>query len=213
MSLPILIIGAGGHGRVLADLTSSLGRQVLGFLDRNGQLHGKEMDGITVLGGDERLADYPTTAVSLINGIGSTATTSLRRDVYIRLRGLGYQFEPFCHPGAIVGRSVRFESGVQVMAGSIVQNGARIGENATLNTGVIVEHDCVVGAHSHLASGAVICGDVHIGESCHLGVGAVVVQGLAVGDGAMVAAGAVVVKDVPPGTRVAGVPARRMGQT
>lgn len=212
MSLPILIIGAGGHGRVLADLALCLGRQVVGFLDRDTKLHGAVIDGITVLGGDECLADYPTRTVSLVNGIGSIARTDARRDVYLRLRGLGYQFEALCHPSAIVGRSVALAQGVQVMAGCVVQNAARIGENAILNTGVIVEHDCAVGAHSHLAPGAVVCGEVRIGENCHVGVGAVVVQGLVVGDGALVAAGAVVVKDVPPGTRVAGVPACCMGQ-
>ena len=212
MSLPVLIIGAGGHGRVLADLAFCLGRQVLGFLDRDAQLHGRQMDGISVLGGDECLADYPAHAVSLLNGIGSIARSDLRREVYVRLRGLGYRFETLCHPGATVGRSVTFESGVQVMAGGIVQNGARIGENVILNTGTIVEHDCVVGAHTHLASGAVVCGGVRIGANCHIGAGAVIVQGLAVGDGALIAAGAVVVRDVPSGTQVAGVPARRMEQ-
>lgn len=212
MSLPILIIGAGGHGRVLADLAFCLGRQVLGFLDRDTQLHGRVIDGIKVLGGDERLIEYPARDVSLVNGLGSIAASDVRREVYIRLKALGYQFEALCHPGAIVGRSVTFAQGVQAMAGSIVQNGARIGENTILNTGAIVEHDCVVGAHSHLAPGAVVCGDVRIGENCHIGVGAVVVQGLSVGDGALVAAGAVVVRDVLSGTRVAGVPASRMGQ-
>lgn len=212
MSLPILIIGAGGHGRVLADLAFCLGRQVLGFLDSDAQLHGTVIDGIKVLGGDECLAEHSADAVSLVNGIGSIARPDLRRNVYMRLKGLGYQFEALCHPGATVGRSASFAQGAQVMAGSIVQNGARVGENAILNTGAIVEHDCVVGAHSHLAPGTVVCGDVRIGENCHIGVGAVVVQGLVVGDGALVAAGAVVVKDVPSGMRVAGVPARCMEQ-
>ena len=212
MSLPILIIGAGGHGRVLADLAFCLGRQVLGFLDRDARLHGTVIDGIKVLGGDECLAEHSTDAVSLVNGIGSILRPDFRRDVYMRLKGLGYQFEALCHPASSVSRSVVFAQGVQMMAGVIVQNGARIGENTIINTGVIVEHDCVVGAHSHLAPGAVVCGDVRIGESCHIGVGAVIVQGLSVGDGALVAAGAVVVKDVPSGARVTGVPASSMGQ-
>lgn len=213
MSLPILIIGAGGHGRVLADLAFCLGRQVLGFLDRDTQLQGTMIDGIKVLGGDEGLANHSAYAVSLVNGIGSIARSDARRDVYMRLKALGYQFEALCHPGATIGRSVIFAQGVQVMAGSIVQNGAWIGENVILNTRTIVEHDCVVGAHTHLASGAVVCGGVRIGANCHIGAGAVIVQGLAVGDGVLVAAGAVVVKDVPSGTQVAGVPARRMEQT
>lgn len=210
MTLPVLIVGAGGHGRVLADLAFCLGRQVLGFLDRDTQLHGKVIDGVNVIGSDECLSDYPTRSVLLVNGIGSIVNSDARREAYTRLRSLGYQFDVLCHPGAIVGRSVTLAQGAQVMAGCIVQCGAQIGENSILNSGVIVEHDSVVGAHSHLAPRAVVCGGVRIGERCHIGVGAVVVQGLVVGDGALIAAGAVVVKGVPSGTRVAGVPASCM---
>jgi sugar O-acyltransferase (sialic acid O-acetyltransferase NeuD family) len=210
MTLPVLIVGAGGHGRVLADLAFCLGKKVLGFLDRNLQLHGKEIDGIEVLGGDECLAGYPPKSVMLINGIGPIVNSEVRYEAYNRLRSLGYEFDVLCHPKAIIGGSVTLGPGAQIMAGCIVQCGAQIGENSVINSGAIVEHDAVVGTHSHLAPRAVICGGVRIGERCHIGVGAVVVQGLSVGDNALVAAGAVVVKDVPSRMRVAGVPASCM---
>ena len=210
MTLPVLIIGAGGHGRVLADLAFCLGKQVLGFLDGDVKLHGKEIDGVEVLGGDECLAGYSSRSVLLINGIGSIVNSDVRYEAYNRLRSLGYEFDVMCHPRAIIGSSVTLAPGTQVMAGCIVQCGAQIGENSVINSGAVVEHDAVVGAHSHLAPRAVICGGVRIGERCHIGAGAVVVQGLSVGDNALVAAGAVVVKDVPSGMRVAGVPASYM---
>lgn len=210
MSLPLLIIGAGGHGRVLADLAVGLDRQVLGFLDVDNSLHGRELDGIKVLGGDECLANYPADSVSLVNGLGSIAISDVRRKVYLRLRDRGYRFGILCHPGASLGRSVALGDGVQVMAGSIVQNGTRVGENSIVNSGAIVEHDCVIGAHTHLGPGATLCGGVRVGEDCHIGVGAVIVQGVSVGSGVLVAAGAVVVSDLLSGVRVAGVPARGM---
>jgi sugar O-acyltransferase (sialic acid O-acetyltransferase NeuD family) len=210
MSLPLLIIGAGGHGRVLADLAVALDRQVLGFLDLDTSIHGREFDGIKVLGGDDCLADYSIDSVSLVNGLGSIAISDARRMVYLRLKDRGYRFATLCHPGASLGRSVILGDGAQVMAGSIVQNGSRVGENSILNSGSLVEHDCVIGAHTHLGPGATLCGGVRVGEDCHIGVGAVVVQGVSVGNGVLVAAGAVVVGDLTSGVRVAGVPARNM---
>lgn len=212
MRLSILIIGAGGHGKVCVDVAHVLGLDVVGFLDNDAALLGREIDNVRVLGGDGELDRFPPSVVVLVNGVGSTVSLGPRRATYERLAGLGYHFERMCHPHAPVARSASLGNGVQVMAGAVIQPGARIEENCIINSGAVIEHDCIVGAHSHVAPGAVVCGGVTIGAECHVGAGATIVQGISLGDGAIVAAGAVVVRSVPGGQRVAGVPAYEMGR-
>lgn len=210
MSLPVLVIGAGGHGRVVADALRAAGRKVLGFLDAAADLEGMQIDGLPVLGGDSLLQGYPTSTIMLANGIGSTVSTVVRRRLYERLTACGFQFETVRHPAAVVSHSAVLSSGVQIMAGAVVQPGAVIGEDTIINTGALIDHDCVIGNHCHLAPGAVLSGAVRVGDDCHIGTAASVIQGVAIGAGATIAAGAVVVGDVAAGARMAGVPARVM---
>lgn len=211
MSFPFLIIGAGGHGRVAADLIVAGGHEVLGFLDSNKALHGQSVDGLKVLGGDDYLANVRPDGIRLANGIGAVASLDPRSHIFTRLSAAGYCFEPLVHPRAIVAASAAIAAGAQIMAGAVVQTGARIGENVIVNTGAIVDHDCRVGRHAHIAPGAVLCGNVQAGEGCYVGAGSTVIQGVRIGAGAFIAAGSVVLADVADAARVAGVPAKAMG--
>lgn len=211
MSLPLLIIGAGGHGRVLLEMALLSGREVLGFVDSDSSLWSSTIGcTVSVLGGDDILSRYNILDVMLVNGVGSTSQPKLRAKVYSSQKSRGFVFSTLCHPHSSISVSAQLAEGAQVMAGAVIQTGAEIGENVIVNSGAIIEHDCVIGMHSHLAPGVVLCGGVFIGSGCHIGVGSRIVQGVSVGDGACVAAGAVVVEDVPQGVRVAGVPARPM---
>lgn len=210
MNLPVIVIGAGGHGRVVADALQMSGRIVLGFLEANLDLHGRTIDDVRVLGGEELLSNYSPESVNFANGIGSTVSTEARRTVYERLKSGGYRFETICHPSAIIARLAQISSGVQIMAGAVIQPGAFIGENTIINTAAVVDHDCTIGQHCHIAPGVVLSGDVQVGDSCHIGTGASVIQCVGIGAGSLVAAGSMVIQDVPPNTCVAGVPARIM---
>lgn len=210
MDLPVLVIGAGGHGKVIADALLMSGNIVLGFLEANLDLHGRIIDDVKVLGGDDLLSGYPPETINLANGIGSTVSTAARQTVYERLKRGGYRFETICHPAAVIARSAQISSGVQIMAGVVLQPGVIISENTIINTGAIVDHDCIIGKHCHIAPGAVLSGDVHVGDGSHIGTGASIIQGVEIGVGSLVAAGAVVIQNVPPNGRVAGVPARIM---
>lgn len=210
MSRPVLVIGAGGHGRVVADALRAAGWKVLGFLDSAVHLHGKYVDGLPVLGGDEHLRDHLPASVRLANGIGSTTNTAVRRHVYERLTAAGFQFETVRHPAATIASSAVLSTGAQVMAGAVLQPGVVIGEDTIINTGALIDHDCLIGSHCHVAPGAVLSGGVRIGDGCHIGTAANVVQGVTIGAEALIAAGAVVVGDVPASARMVGVPARVM---
>jgi sugar O-acyltransferase (sialic acid O-acetyltransferase NeuD family) len=208
MTPGVIIVGAGGHGRVIADALSASGVVVVGFVDSDEAKHGTVVAGLPVLGDESALAAFADGSVELANGIGSVADLTLRKTVYERLVAGGYRFITVRHPRAIVSAGAFVERGAQLLAGAIVQTDARVGENTIVNTGAIVEHDCVIGRHCHLAPRCVLSGGVSVGDESHIGVGATAVQGVVIGARAFLAAGAVVVGNVPAGCRVQGMPAK-----
>lgn len=211
MSAPVIIVGAGGHARVVTDALLARGTRVLGFTEANPARHRTEVLGLPVLGDDSVLVRYKPDEVRLVNGIGGVGRrgdTSARRTAQRRFVESGWQFATVVHPDAIVSPHAHLGGGVHVLAGAIVQPGARIGDGCIVNTGAIAEHDVVLGAFTHLAPGAVVCGDVVIGTDSHIGAGAVVRQGLRLGASTVVGAGAVVVKDCEGLCLLIGVPAR-----
>ncbi|MFW5837491.1 MAG: acetyltransferase [Desulfovibrionaceae bacterium] len=208
MSKPHIVIGAGGHAKVLVDAMLLAGMEVLGLLDRDPGQAPKDVLGVPVLGDESLLQDHPPEDVDLVNAVGSVKTMNARREVFERLCGQGYEFAVIRHPGAVVSPHAKLLEGAQVLAGAVVGPGATIGENAIVNTGAVVDHDCDVGAHCHIAPGATLSGGVVVGEESHVGVGASVIQGVRLGRSCLAAAGAVVVRDALDGVTLMGVPAR-----
>jgi sugar O-acyltransferase (sialic acid O-acetyltransferase NeuD family) len=201
VTVGFVLIGGGGHARVLLDLLRALGHPVLGFVDADPA--SAHLPGTPCLGRDDDLAQqWPPSRVELVNALGSTRTTRTRRAAYERFAAAGYRFPSLVHPSAVLAPDVTLASGVQVMAGAIVQTGVRVAENSILNTGVLVDHDCDVGPHAHLAPGVTLSGSVLVGPSAHVGTGATVVQGVRLGSACLVGAGSVVVRDVPGGATV-----------
>ncbi|MEC9347185.1 MAG: acetyltransferase [Pseudomonadota bacterium] len=205
----IVILGAGGHARVVLALLRALGRKVRGCIapDRPGPAWPAD---VPWLGDDAILDALDPATTELANGIGSTGDPSRRIEAFRLAREAGFRFPPLVHPSAVVDPTAMLDAGSQVMAGAVLQCGVTVGTNVIVNTGAVVDHDCRIGDDAHLAPGTTLSGTVRIGDHAHLGTGATVIQNVHVGDGALVAAGAVVVEDVPAGARVAGVPARRM---
>ena len=209
---PVIVVGAGGHGQVVAEALQASGRLVLGFVDPSAEV-GSEVAGLQVLGDDAWLS--PEGDYELANGLGGTGAAAgygRRRAVQTRLEAAGFRFAGVRHPGAIISPHADIGPGAQLLARCVVQTGARIGAGAIVNTGAIVEHGCRLGAFSHCATGAILCGDVTVGEDAHIGAGAVIRQAVALEDGVVVGAGALV---LGPGTGVGpliGVPARRGGR-
>ena len=205
---PLIVLGAGGHARVLIDALRLQQREPIGVTDPDASLWDSAVLGVPVLGDDDRIRDFAPGEVALVNALGSTSDTRLRRTVWERWRGRGYHFTGVRHPAAVVAQSAELEADVQVLAGSLIGVNAYIGHNSIVNTGVIVEHDCRVGQHVHLAPGVTLSGNVTVGSGSHLGTGCTVIQDINIGEGCVVGAGAVVVGDLEPFTLAVGVPAR-----
>jgi len=204
---PIVILGAGGHARVLLDLAELLGLEVMGLTSPHHEV-GTLVGGKPVLGSDRVLFEREVGGVELAIGFGTTGVSPFRKALFDRMRDAGYRFVTLIHPSACVSGGAVVGEGSQIMAGTVLQTGVKVGENCIVNTRASLDHDVWVGDHCHIAPGVVCSGNVEVGDGSHLGVGAVVIEGIKVGSGSMVAAGAVVVVDLAPGARVKGVPAR-----
>ncbi len=205
LAQPLILVGSGGHARVLLSTLLLLGARVLGFVDPDKTR--AELLGTPYLGGDDAISGDPGN-VLLVNGVGSVASIANRLRVYESFRGRGYRFASVIHPGAIIAPEAQLADGVQIMAGAILQTGCVVEEDCIINTGARIDHDCVIQAHAHVAPGAVLGGNVHVGMRAHVGAGATVIQGVQIGSDSIVGAGAVVLSDVPESSTVVGVPAR-----
>lgn len=210
MSLPLIIIGGGGHAKVLVSTLLMQHRKVLGFVDPKPAM--PPLLGIPHLGDDSVVFLHLPDQVRLVNGVGSIDSTVLHQTIYEKFRVRRYFFETVIHASAVIAPDVPIEDGVQVMAGVVVQPGSRFGVNVIINTGARVDHDCSIDAHAHIAPGVTLSGNVHVGNGAHIGTGASVIQGVEVGAAAIVGAGAVVVDDVPAGVTVVGVPAKSVAK-
>ena len=211
-SQPLVMIGAGGHAKVLHALAMALGRSIVGVCDpqllHQGQSHWR---GVPILGGDEALAQLDPAAVGLINGIGQLVGSFARQKIYVRLRQLGFKFPALIHPAAWVASTALLGDGVQIMAGAIVQPDCCIGQNSIINTHACIDHDCQIGEHVHIAPGATLCGAVLVGSSCFVGSGSTVIQGIRIGERAVVGAGVALVRDLKSGHMILGAAVRKHG--
>jgi UDP-perosamine 4-acetyltransferase len=208
LSKPIIIIGAGGHAKVLIDALKLLTAPILGISEQDSATVNSELLGVAVICKNGELKKYPPEGVTLVNGLGGVKDTSSRREVFERLKMLGYVFSQVIHPSAVISANAVLGEGVQVMAGAIIQAGVRVAENTIINTKTSVDHDCQIGSHVHLAPGVTVCGNVKIGDSVHVGSGATIIQEIIVGPHCLIGAGTLVRSNVPAGATVIGVPGR-----
>jgi UDP-perosamine 4-acetyltransferase len=194
---PLILLGAGGHAKVLLALARAAAVPVEGVCDPSLAVNGiGQWLGVPVIGADDALDTLDPATVFLANGIGQVPFSQLREKLFTRCMAKGFSFASLVHPAAWVAPDAILEEGSQVMAGSIVQSAAKLGMNSVVNTRASIDHDCNIGAHVHVAPGAVLCGSVRVGDRAFIGAGATVIQGIQVGACAVIGAGATVVRDV-----------------
>jgi sugar O-acyltransferase (sialic acid O-acetyltransferase NeuD family) len=185
----IILIGGGGHAKVLVEILNHLGVKidflVAPILDDNALL----FVGIERLKNDDDVLKFKPDEILLINGIGSLPGKHSRKNIFEKFSSQGFKFLTVISNQAIISPSSVLSEGVQIMPGVILNADVFVGENTIVNTGAIVEHDCKIGSHNHIAPGAVLCGSVSTGSGVHIGAGANVIQEVEVGDFSVVGAG------------------------
>lgn len=207
--MKVVVVGAGGHARSVLDALQGGEHVAVALTDPRPELHGQDLDGVPIVGGDEQLMVLRQQGVEgAVLGVGGVLDQRPRAQLLELAGGLGFALPVIVHPAASVSRRAAIGEGSVVLAGAVVGPGAALGRGVIVNTGAIVEHDCRIGDHVHAASGAVIGGGVTVGALTHVGLGAAVIHGVTIGESVLVAAGAVVVGDVRGGQTVLGVPAR-----
>ncbi len=207
MLRPLLIYGASGHARVIAEAARLSGYRVIGWADDDATRRGSRIADCEVLaiGTGEAVKLIHIHGSDVIVGIGDNRA---RARIFGDLLRYGASFASIVHPAAHVAATARVGRGVAIMAGAVVQADAEIGDNVIVNTGATVDHDCRVDDHAHLSPGVHLGGNTRIGSGTHVGIGTSIIQGLAIGSWSVVGAGAAVVQDLPSNIIAYGVPAR-----
>lgn len=210
----IVIVGAGGHARVVAEalaLSDTAGSQPLaGHIALQADMSGR-------LGrflGDDSQLPYLARSCRFVIGIGfvDAAGAQRRRILLERLAELSASLVTVIHPQAMVSPSAELAAGVFVAMGAVVGTGARVGRSAIINSAAVVDHDCVIAPNVHIATGARLAGGVSVGEDVLVGAGSVLIQGLRIGACAVIGAGTVAIRAVGPCEVMVGNPQRPIRQ-
>lgn len=197
MKKKILLLGGGGHAKVVADAIRKSGNFIIsGIVDAKLPV-GASACGIKVLGNDSQLKSLFHKGIKqAFIGIGSIGDCSIRKRADQFLKSIGFTMPVIRHPSAIIGDDVELGEGAFVAAGVVINPGTRIGRHAIINTSSSIDHDCVIGDFVHIAPGVTLSGGVKVGDEAHIGIGASIVQNISIGKRCFVKAGNIVSVDL-----------------
>jgi sugar O-acyltransferase (sialic acid O-acetyltransferase NeuD family) len=199
----LLLLGGGGHGKILIDLIRALPNfRLVGIIDDR-LAAGSDVMGVTVLGSTATLEQWYQRGVhQAANGVGGIGNVDARLQVFEKLDSAGFTCPVLVHPTAVIERSASLEAGAQILAQAYVGGAVRIGFGTVLNVGAVVSHESVLGKVVNLSPGATLAGNVRVENYAQIGMRATVNVGLTIGERALLGNGCTVKKDVPAGTRV-----------
>lgn len=200
MSKNVVIIGAGGHAKVIADIIEKSGDKIIGFLDDDNSK--KEVYGYKVIGKINDCHKFVSEDTYFIIAIGNNY---LRKKIHDEYK---LKLYTAIHPTAVIARGVTIGAGTAIMANVCINADATIGGNCIINTGAIIEHDNIINDYVHVSPNATLAGTVTVGELTHIGAGATVINNKNITAETIIGAGAVVVKDIKEKGTYIGVPAK-----
>lgn len=200
-----IIIGAGGHAKVVIDLFRAEGRyELAGLVDAGDR--GALVNGAPIIGGDDDLPRLR--AEGITHAHVAIGNNRVRLKLARALEEMGYTLANAVSPAATLSPSVILGRGVAIMAGAVVNAESRLDDACILNTRASLDHDGHIGEGAHVAPGCALAGNVAIGRLAFLGVGTSVIPGIVIGEETVIGAGASVVRSIPPRAKAYGVPAR-----
>ena len=202
----VIIIGAGGHAKVIADIIEKSGDEIVGFLDDNKELGTTVINNYKIIGDLNNRFTMAVTKkdVEFIIAIGDNR----KREEISHSPNL--KFYTAIHPSAQIGLDVEIQEGTVVMANSCINSSAKIGKHCIINTGAVVEHDNIIGNYVHISPNVALGGSVKIDECTHIGIGATVKNNITVFKNCTIGAGAVVVKNIEEEGTYVGVPQKKI---
>lgn len=201
MSENVIMIGGGGHAKVLIDCIECIGDKVVGILD-DALMPGTKILNVPVLGKVNAWQEYPE--CKYIIAIGNNAARQRIAE------SIAADWYTVIHPTAVVSKYASVGKGSVVLPRSVINAGAVIGNHCIINTAAIVEHDNRIGDYVHISPNAALAGTVTVGECTQIGIGASVKNNINICENCVIGAGAAVVKDITESGTYIGVPARRM---
>ena len=203
MKEQLIIIGASGHGKVVADIAEKMGNyQRIAFLDDNESI--ENCNGFPVIGKVSSADDYLAESDMFV-AIGNT---DIRCNVLNTLISKGASIPVLIHPNAVIGKNVNIDIGTVIMAGVVINSDTDIGKGCIINTSASVDHDCRIHDYVHVSVGVHIAGTVEIGENTWIGIGSTVSNNIVIAKNGMIGAGAVVIKNLPENCVAVGAPAK-----
>lgn len=203
MKSKLVIIGASGHGKVVADIALRNGYKEILFLDDNPNV--KECMGFPVVGSSKDIGNYKT-EFDVIVGIGNARIRQLIQEQL----AAEFSISTLIHPSAIIGIEVTLGKGTVVMANAVVNPCSKVGNGCIINTGATVGHDCTISDYVHVSSGVHIAGTTFVGERTWVGVGTTVKNNVNICADCMIGAGTVIVRDIKESGTYVGVPAKNI---
>ncbi len=204
----VVIVGAGGHGKVILDiLQNTPSIEVIGFIDDGQKSQGKEINGIPVIGTINSLPQLRQ-KYGIEGAIIAIGNRGVRATVFEKVKGMGLKLINAIHPSAIISKNVKLGAGVMIAPGAIINTNSAIGDDVIINTGATIDHDNIIGDHVNIQPGVSLGGTVTVKAYAEVGIGATVIQNINIGENSTVGAGAVLIADVPDNVTVVGVPGR-----
>lgn len=201
----LLIIGASGHGKVVADIAIKMKKwKWIAFLDDD--LNIKSSMGIKVIGTSDKVSEF-IKEFDVFVGIGDN---TIRQRIHNKLEKLGASIPVLVHPNAIIGENVDIGNGTVIMAGAIINCCTFIGKGCIINTGSTIDHDNYIEDFVHISPGAHLAGSVRVGLGSWLGIGSIVSNNVTITGGCKIGAGAVVIKNITESGTYVGIPVRRI---
>lgn len=204
MNKKIVVIGASGHGKVIADIAEKVGYTDIVFLDDNPTV--ESCGNYKVVGGCKEALFYKD--ADFIVAIGNT---KIRHKIQSELIKKGLHIVSLIHPAAVIASNVKIGVGTVVMAGVVINPCSEIGQGCIINTCASVDHDCRIGDYVHVSVGAHVAGTVIIGDNTWVGAGATISNNIEIVEDCTIGAGAVVVKNIEESSTYIGIPARKSG--